>query len=165
MAPPSSYATRQREALDAYLHSLGGRHVSAEDIVAHFAATPEPIGRATVYRHLRRLEESGSIQRYVTDGRKASCFRYLDAAAAPEGHFHLQCERCGTLRHIQCHTLNGMEGHIEDEHGFKVNPLRTVFYGICHDCEGTGKVRPSSGRSKEQRACDPHPRSQGFAGP
>jgi hypothetical protein len=29
----------------------------------------------------------------------------------------------------------------------------------------TRKTRPSSGRSKEQRACDPRPRSQGFAGP
>jgi Fur family ferric uptake transcriptional regulator len=138
----SAYATRQREAIGGYLRSLSGEHVSAEAIVRHFAQTAEPIGRATVYRYLHMLEADGLIRRYVTDGRKASCFRYVGACEETRGeHFHLQCERCGTLQHVECHTLSDMGEHIRQSHDFSVNPLRTVLYGVCHDCmavEGKG---------------------------
>jgi Fur family ferric uptake transcriptional regulator len=113
---------------------LAGEHVSAEDIVEHFAETGEHIGRATVYRYLNKLERDGFVQRYTTDGRKASCFRYLEAPEKLHEHFHLQCERCGTLQHVECHTLSDMEKHIRQSHDFTVNPLKTVLYGICHDC-------------------------------
>jgi zinc transport system substrate-binding protein len=142
----SGYATRQREALEAYLRSLEGEHVSAEGIVEHFADTPEPISRATVYRCLRRLEQDGSVRRYVTDGRRASCFQYLgthgEASEQARDHFHLQCERCGSLTHIRCQTLSGLGRHIRDGHGFELNPLKTVFYGVCRNCEG--RVRLST---------------------
>ena len=34
-------------------------------------------------------------------------------------------------------TLDELEelgGHLKTEHGFIINPLRTVFYGLCTDC-------------------------------
>jgi Fur family ferric uptake transcriptional regulator len=132
--------TRQREALGAYLRGRAGEHVSAEDIVEHFAHSEERIGRATVYRYLRKLEQDGVIQRYVTDSREASCFQYVDESGEPEEHFHLKCERCGTLQHIQCRTLGDVGRHISGEHGFEINPFKTVFYGICHDCGTAAKI-------------------------
>jgi Fur family ferric uptake transcriptional regulator len=130
----TTYETRQREALIDYLRSLAGEHVSAEDIIEHFAGMGQPIGRATVYRNLGRLERDGVIQRYVTGTRKASCFQYLDEPGGAHEHFHLQCERCGTLLHVECHTLSDMGRHIRQSHGFDIDPLRTVLYGVCHDC-------------------------------
>jgi Fur family ferric uptake transcriptional regulator len=135
------YATRQREALGAYLRERAGQHVSAEDIIAHFAASEDPIGRATVYRYLRKLEQDGIVRRYVTDGREASCFQYVGESCGAEEHFHLKCERCGTLQHIQCHTLSSLGSHIKGEHGFDMNPLKTVLYGICQDCQTTEGAR------------------------
>jgi Fur family ferric uptake transcriptional regulator len=113
---------------------MAGEHVSADDIIGHFAAIGEPIGRATVYRYLGTLERDGFIQRYVTGTHKASCFQYIDAPEEVSRHFHLQCERCGTLLHVECHTLSDMERHIRQSHGFDIDPLRTVLYGVCHDC-------------------------------
>jgi Fur family ferric uptake transcriptional regulator len=136
---PSTYATRQREALRSYMESRGGEHVSAGEIVEHFAAVGEPVSRATVYRYLGMLERDGVIQRYAADGRGASCFQYLDAATENHEHFHLKCERCGSLQHLECHTLDSMGRHIRDAHAFSINPLRTVLYGICHDCMQTSQ--------------------------
>jgi Fur family ferric uptake transcriptional regulator len=133
-----SYVTRQREALRDYLRSLAGEHVSAEDIVGHFAAMGQPIGRATVYRCLDRLEREGCVQRYTMGAHKASCFEYIDRSEEVYEHFHLQCERCGTLQHVECNTLSDMERHIRQSHGFDVNPLRTVLYGVCHNCGQAG---------------------------
>jgi Fur family ferric uptake transcriptional regulator len=135
--PTAIYMTRQREALVAYLRSQAGEHVSAEQIVEHFAAMGMPIGRATVYRHLGRLERDGIVQRYTTDARGASCFQYLDAETEAHEHFHLKCERCGTLQHVECPTLDGMGQHIRESHAFRLNPLKTVLYGTCHDCMKT----------------------------
>ena len=30
--------------------------------------------------------------------------------------------------------LEELGGHLKTEHGFVINPLRTVFYGVCTDC-------------------------------
>jgi Fur family ferric uptake transcriptional regulator len=144
-----AYVTRQRETLETYLRSLAGEHISAEKIVEHFAKTDKPIGRATVYRCLQKLERDGLIQRYVPGARQASCFQYVGVPEKTPEHFHLQCECCGTLQHVECHTLGEMEEHIRQSHDFSVNPLRTVLYGVCHDCmTGKEKGGPDGGPAK-----------------
>ena len=30
--------------------------------------------------------------------------------------------------------LDQIGGHLFKEHGFKLDPLRTVFYGVCDEC-------------------------------
>ena len=29
-----------------------------------------------------------------------------------------------------------LEQHLMDSHGFRMDPCRTVFYGICEECRG-----------------------------
>lgn len=129
-----SYATKQRAALRSYLQSTNGQHVLVEDIVAHFEASHEPMGRATIYRNLERLEQEGLVQRFTTNGRGAACFQYLSAPQQVHECFHLMCEQCGRLQHVECTALSDMETHIMKSHAFRINPLRTVMYGLCHDC-------------------------------
>ncbi len=35
---------------------------------------------------------------------------------------------------MHCDELEQIQGHLYEEHHFKLNPLRTVFYGICEEC-------------------------------
>ena len=46
----------------------------------------------------------------------------------------MKCELCGRLIHLECDELEELGGHLKAEHGFVINPLRTVFYGLCTDC-------------------------------
>ena len=43
-------------------------------------------------------------------------------------------QKCGKLIHLHSEELEEVQGHILDECHFKIDPTRTVFYGICDNC-------------------------------
>ena len=129
------YKTKQQELLTSYLREMQGKHFTAEDVHAHFEAKNISIGIATIYRQLEKLVNEGKIQKYFIDDHSAACFEYAgDKCNSNEQHFHLKCELCGRLIHLECEELEELGSHLKTEHGFVINPLRTVFYGLCTDC-------------------------------
>jgi Fur family ferric uptake transcriptional regulator len=131
---PANYRTRQGEGILDYLRSLGDRHVTVSGVVRHFADRDENIGQTTIYRHLERLAAEGIIRKYVVGDGKSACYQYVNAAAACREHFHLVCERCGALIHMDCELLEGLGAHLLLEHKFRIDTLKTVFYGTCDTC-------------------------------
>ena len=132
----SQYRTKQREALISYLRTVPGRHVTAGDICAHFAASGTPIGTATVYRQLEGLVDEGLVNKYIIDSGSPACFEFVGENVHIDGAacYHCKCEKCGKLIHLRCEELSGLGEHLSLRHGFSVNPMRTVFYGVCADC-------------------------------
>lgn len=138
----SPYRTRQQELLLAYLRDMQGKHFTAEDVRAHFERTHAAIGLATVYRHLEKLVSDGVVTKYVIDEHSAACFEYVGETChedAQEQHFHLKCEVCGSLIHLECNELACISAHLQNDHGFTLNPFRTVFYGTCAQCQRNAK--------------------------
>ena len=134
----SPYKTRQQELLLSYLREMQGKHFTAEDVRAHFEGKQSSIGIATVYRHLEKLVSDGVVTKYVIDEHSATCYEYLGNVCkdeAQEQHFHLKCEMCGALIHLACDELALIRSHLQKEHGFTLNPFRTVFYGVCAACQ------------------------------
>ncbi|MDR0999785.1 MAG: transcriptional repressor [Clostridiales bacterium] len=129
---PGVYTTRQGEAILAFLSSCQGAHVTAAQVAEHFNDISEPIGRTTVYRRLEKLVAEGMARKYIIDESKAACYQYVDEPQ--QGHYHLKCEVCGEVFHLCCNLLDEVADHIYDEHDFKVNEFKTVFYGVCADC-------------------------------
>lgn len=125
-----TYNTKQREAILQYILSLGNVHVTAAQIAKHF--TNLPVGRTTIYRHLDRLTEEGTLRRYTGDS--GACYQYIGSGDCCGTHFHLKCESCGKLEHLECETLSQIEKHVLCEHAFMVNAQKTVLYGKCGDC-------------------------------
>ncbi|MBQ3392177.1 MAG: transcriptional repressor [Lachnospiraceae bacterium] len=136
MAAKAQYHTHQKEELAAYLRSVPGRHVTAADICAHFQSIGNPIGTATVYRQLERMVREGKVNKYIIDAGSPACFAYAgENVHCEEGVcFHCKCERCGRLIHMRCEELEGIGQHLKDHHHFVLNPMRTVFYGVCEEC-------------------------------
>ena len=132
----SQYKTKQRDALISYLMASPGKHVTAGDICAHFRACGSSIGTATVYRQLETLVDEGIVSKYLIDSSSPACFEYVGNGAHIEGNtcFHCKCEKCGVLLHIHCDELESIGAHIAACHGFTINPMRTVFYGVCDAC-------------------------------
>ncbi len=131
----AAYKTKQQDLLFSYLREMQGQHFTAEDVRSHFEAKKISIGIATIYRQLEKLVAEGKIQKYFIDDHSAACFEYAgEDCNANEQHFHLKCELCGRLIHLECEELQELGGHLKTEHGFVINPLRTVFYGVCTDC-------------------------------
>ena len=129
------YKTKQREILLDYLKSVPGVHVTAGDVCEYFRRQGAAIGQSTVYRRLESLVDEGVIKKYVATGGSA-CFEYVgeDACEGPERCFHCKCTGCGRLIHLHCEDLEEIQVHLLEKHGFMIDPMRTVFYGLCEDC-------------------------------
>jgi Fur family ferric uptake transcriptional regulator len=131
---PAKYHTRQGERILDYIKSLGSSHVTVTQMVRHFEDTQELIGQTTIYRHLEQLAAQGLIRKYVLHEGESACYQYSGGKQDCREHFHLKCESCGALIHVDCDLLNEIEKHLLKRHDFKLNMLKTVFYGTCKQC-------------------------------
>lgn len=130
------YRSKNREELLAYLRTVPGEHLTVTEICRHFQALGRPIGTATVYRQLERMVQDGLVNKSIVDEVSPACFIYIgEEACCEEGVcFHCKCERCGKLIHMRCEELEGIGKHLKEHHHFVLNPMRTVFYGVCEEC-------------------------------
>lgn len=136
MSSRARYNTKQREMLLGYLETVPGVHITAGDVCEYLKKQGASIGQSTVYRQLESLVDEGIINKYIIDGNSPACFEYVGADShKDEGTcFHCKCEKCGRLIHLHCDELDGIHAHLYEEHRFKLDPMRTVFYGLCEDC-------------------------------
>ena len=128
------YKTKQKEAILAYFLAHEGQHLTAANVVDHMRGIGAPIAASTVYRCLERLENVGTLHKYVIDEASAACWQYVSEHVGCQKHFHLKCTRCGRLIHADCEFLSELDEHIEKHHGFRVDGRKTVLYGLCADC-------------------------------
>jgi len=134
MKRPANYTTKQREAVLAYIASLNGNHATAAQIAEYFENKKIPVSRTTIYRHLEKLTENGEVRKYTMDGISGACFQYITKGEEYPEHFHLKCENCGELIHLQCYTLDEVKNHVLNKHDFEINTKKIVLYGKCHNC-------------------------------
>ena len=136
MDPRPKYKTKQRELLLEYFESVPETHVTAGDVCKYLKSHGAGIGQSTVYRQLESRVDEGIIKKYIIDGNSPACFEYVTPDSHVEGEvcFHCKCEKCGKLIHLHCDELNEIQSHLMAEHSFKLDPLRTVFYGLCEQC-------------------------------
>lgn len=130
-----SYNTKQSKEITDYLRRNRSRHMTAEEVFEGMRHDGSNIGRTTVYRHLDRLYSQGVVRRFLTGDGSAACFQYIDSREDCHSHYHLRCNSCGKLIHTECDFLNELAGHVSDEHGFTLDPEKTVIYGICSECK------------------------------
>jgi len=131
---PVGYKTKQREAILNYLIMHKDSHVTVNSISDYLTAQGTPVGTTTIYRHLEKLFEQGFVRKYTVDATTCACFQYASQDKDCHEHFHLKCEKCGKLIHLECSKLDGLLSHICAEHGFSIDPFRTVIYGMCREC-------------------------------
>ena len=136
MATSSTYKTKQGTQLLAYLRSTKGGHTTVNDISAYFHAQGTPIGMATIYRQLDRLVESGMVNKYNLSQSSSAFFEYVDREESchQQTCFHCKCQACGILIHLKCGEMEEMQHHLLKGHGFSLDPVHTVLYGLCQGC-------------------------------
>lgn len=130
--PATEYKTKQRALVEDVLKKCAQKHFTVDELAEELSAKGEKVGRTTVYRCLERLCDEGKVQKYSAAGESA-CYQYLSKEDCHE-HFHLKCTSCGKLIHIECEHISSLAEHIASAHGFSVNKLKTVLYGVCEEC-------------------------------
>lgn len=136
MTRKAPYKTKQMTELLSYLKASSGEHVTVGDISNYFKQQGITVSTTTVYRHLEKMVEQGVVAKYIIDGTSSACFEYLGDMHQREQAvcYHCKCEKCGKLIHLHCHEVAGLQQHMMEAHGFAMNSMRTVFYGICAEC-------------------------------
>ncbi len=137
MSRKDGYQTKQKARVLDFLEQHPAQHITAAELLHALTENGTPMGSATVYRQLEKLEAQGLVRRYSLDDRGSACWQYAGAEAQSGGcmnHFHLKCTVCGTLFHLDCDHLHEIASHVAAEHGFCIDPSRTVFYGVCETC-------------------------------
>ena len=134
------YTTRQRQAILRCLQRRADASVTAGELAEDLRSAGCPVGLATVYRQLERLEAAGIVHKINTED---GAF-YQFCGRDDHGHrdcFLLRCERCGRIRHVDCVQLQGLYDHLEREHHFRINPRGTLLSGICDQCAKEEETR------------------------
>lgn len=100
-------------------------HFAAEAVVA---AAPH-VGRATVFRTLRLLQDLGVVCQVVLDD-GALAYRL----APEEHHHHLLCVQCGAVEDFASPALEAVLAEVEASTGYRVQAHRLEVYGHCPRC-------------------------------
>ena len=128
-----AYTTKQHQAILRCLEQRAEEALSANQLAEDLRREGCPVGLATIYRQLEKLSAAGQIHKINT----AEGAFYQLCGHTEQDHrdcFLLKCSRCGRIRHLDCSHLGELYRHLEQEHHFRIDPRRTLFYGLCETC-------------------------------
>ena len=125
------YNTKNRKLVLDFLKNNSDKHLTIEEI---YNALNEEVPLASLYRIIDDLSESGEIRKYIISINEPSRYQYIDNKDE-HLHFHLLCTKCGKLIHLECHEVNNLIKHIEDNHKFAIDVSKVNLYGLCEDCQ------------------------------
>src|SRR5579885_8773 len=124
---------QRRRILDYFLEA--DRHLSQEEIYA--ALRRFGIGRATVFRTLKMLEEAKLINHVIG---KTGTPRFELNLERPH-HDHLICVECGAIQEVRWPKLEQIQERTCRKIGFTPKWHRHEIFGVCREC-GRRRVRP-----------------------
>ena len=103
-----------------------GDHFVADSVVN---AAPE-VGRATVFRTIRLLQDLGLICQVVLDD---GTIQYRLAAGGH--HHHVVCSQCGRVTDVSNCDIAPLLAEVSTRTGYEVDSHRLEIYGRCIDCQ------------------------------
>jgi Fur family ferric uptake transcriptional regulator len=139
-----TYKTPGRQRLLSFLERHPDRQFLVDDLTAELDREPHGgnasahgrSSKSTLYRHLSELCDEGTVRKYRSDTQSAYVYQYVGRGDCCH-HFHLKCESCGTLIHLECAVSQELLSHIRSDHGFRVDSGRSILYGVCEACSKT----------------------------
>ena len=117
--------SRQRELI---LNIVRNRkdHPTADEIFAKAKEAEPNISLGTVYRNLKELSETNSIDTLETVDKKI----HYDGDTSEHSHFI--CLRCGKIFDLFDDNDNKLK---LEQNGFEILNKKCVYYGYCNDCK------------------------------
>lgn len=126
------YNTKPRAIILDILQSNKLKHLTADEILDILKDNQTPVGRATLYRYLDHLVQTGEVKKYYIGDGMSACYQYGDEKTM--NHYHLKCNICGKLFHVELYQMDRLISSIKKQNGFLVDGARTIIYGVCDEC-------------------------------
>jgi Fur family ferric uptake transcriptional regulator len=144
-APPIRKRSSKRERIrDVFLAQQG--HVSADELFDLVRGVQAGIGRATVYRSLQWMVETGVARKVdFGDGRS----RFEPSPHRPR-HFHLVCTSCQRSSEFLSSDIESFVDEVAAARGFAASQTVVQVYGICSECRTGAGAPPVDGATTER---------------
>ena len=127
-AQVAASSDRQRLLLDQL--AAAQRELSGQDLYALLRQGAQPMGLATVYRHLRQLQQRGLIRcRHLPSGEA------LYSPVERDEH-HLTCVDCGVTMALNSCPVHDLQIPSDQASGFRLLFHTLEFFGLCGACQG-----------------------------
>ena len=105
-----------------------GNHPTADEVTACVQEEYPTISRATVYRVLNKLADSGDAMRVrINNGSD-----HFDHQSFP--HYHVHCSQCGKGADVEM-PIEEMEKLLRNTSGYLILGYTLQFDGICPKCQ------------------------------
>lgn len=127
------YHTKQQQIIINYLKDCRDEYIQINELLQKLKLNDIHIGIATVYRNLDKLVDAGLVRKISVEGISGACYQYIQDEKT-DG-FCMKCEKCNQIMDTECNHISELYNHIMEEHGFAINPNKTIFYGICEKCK------------------------------
>ncbi len=106
-------------------------HFDAEALFQVFRERGENISRATIYRTLPLLVESGLVQEALRCGERV-CYEHI---YGHKSHGHMICIECGKIIEFENKELEKIKKKACGKYSFKSTEFRFGIKGYCKDCQ------------------------------
>ena len=135
--------TAERRALFDELFSRH-EHVEADELLVRLRAKHKKISRATIYRTLELMVDSGIVGRLRIG---EAGYRY-ERLRAGDHHDHLICDHCGKVIEFFEAKIEALQDEVALRHGFVLLSHTHQMRGICRACRPRAKS-PASGSAAQ----------------
>lgn len=135
----NKYKTKQRVAILDFIESNKDREVTANDILVYLNKNDLKASQTTIYRYLDNLVKEGIIKKNYSEEQSSSCYQYVGKRC--KEHYHLKCNNCGEIIHLDSEIFSSIEKKIIDRYGFKIDNIKTILYGTCNKCNMNSKSK------------------------
>jgi Fur family ferric uptake transcriptional regulator len=132
--------TAQRQAIVDTVFSTD-QHFTAEQLLEWSRQRDKSVSRATVYRTLPLLTESGLV--HEMDFGKAYKFYDPNYAEHPN-HNHIICNDCEKIVEFESDKIEKLEGEITRRLGFSIKTQRLQITGSCEELKKLGACKNKS---------------------
>jgi Fur family ferric uptake transcriptional regulator len=120
----SQRRTILRQAIEA------SGHFSAERLLEFSKKKDSTISKATVYRTLVLLKESGILEEQdFGEGKKV-----YERAQGRKHHDHLVCIKCGRIIEFENDTIEKLQDQEAQRHQFRIVYHSLKLFGFCRNC-------------------------------
>ena len=121
--------TRQREEILRCLMSAE-RHLGVEELYGILKKQDPSIGRATIFRTVKLLQECGLVAEVGSTNGRAK----FELKADRPHHDHMICIECGRIIEFQSPMMERFQDEAIRRQGFVALWHRHEIFGRCHDC-------------------------------
>jgi len=136
--------TAERQALFDELFSRH-EHVEADELLVRLRAKHKKISRATIYRTLELMVDSGIVGRLRMG---EAGYRY-ERLRAGDHHDHIICDHCGKVIEFFEARIEALQDEVAARHGFVLLSHSHQMRGICRSCRPRAKSGASSSATRE----------------